>query len=144
MNEEKTKMHESFAAKVILFLILMICLALLYPIGWNILAKACGYPYVEGSGFLRWDAVFASKDGTTLAMSAVVVLFVVTLYLGKMMDSAKKKGLIASGSEYGSARWSTDDEMKAFFYNTTIDSGEKQTRLVHIWRLPKDAADTKI
>ena len=142
--DEKAQMKESFAAKVILFLILLICMGLLYPTGWNLIAKVSNYPHLEGNAFLRWDLVLGSKDASTLAISAVVVLFVITLYLGKMMDSSRKKGLVASGSEYGSARWSTDDEMKAFFYNTTIESGEKQKRLFHIWRLPKDAADTKI
>ena len=141
--EEKSQMKESFAAKVILFLILLICMGLLYPTGWNLIAKVSNYPHLEGNAFLRWDLVLGSKDACTLAISAVVVLFVVTLYLGKMIDSSRKKGLVASGTEYGSARFATDDELHQMFYTKTVDSAEKTKRIFHIWRYPKNSADTK-
>lgn len=140
---EEPKSHESFAAKVIFFLIGLIVIFIAYPEFWNVLAKYASYPTFPGHAFFRWDYVLKNRDATLLAGASVFCLLALVLYTGKMLDSSKSKGLVAAGSEYGSARWSTDDEMKSMFYNITIDTTERQKKLFHVWRLPKNKADVK-
>ena len=144
MEEDKSKSHESFTAKLIFFMIGLIIIFIVYPQLWNVISKFAHYPTLPGYAFFRWDFVLRSKGGTLLAISSVICLLALVLYTGKVLDGSKSKGLVVSGSEYGSARWSTDEEMKSMFYNITIDSMERQKRLFHIWRLPKNKADTKL
>lgn len=118
--------------KIVLWIVLLAIESVAYPSLYNGYLRLTSDPlWYSGNDFLRWDIVFATRDGVQMWAAFNVVLLIIVIVI------ANNKGSMANESDnagaYGTARFMSIDELNTLYPSYDITKDQKTHKgLFHI------------
>lgn len=118
--------------KIALWIFLLAIEAVGYPTLYNMYLEVTNDPlWYPNDAFMRWDLVFATRDGLQIWGAFNVVLLIIVIVI------ANNKGALTSAADnegaYGTARFMSIDELNALYPSYDITKDQKTHKgLFHI------------
>ena len=111
--------------KIVLWIILLAIESVTYPTLYNMYLEVTSDPmWYSNNAFLRWDLVFATRDGVQMWAAFNVVLLIIVIVI------ANNKSSMANASDnegaYGTARFMGIDELNSLYPSYEITSDQKK------------------